>query len=356
MKVAPVMHALSRIDNVRQTLVHTGQHYDVNMSEVFFSELGIPNPDLNLEVGSGSHAQQTAQIMNRFEEVALEHKPYLVLVYGDVNSTVAAALVCAKLLIAVGHVEAGLRSFDRTMPEEINRLLTDQIADLLFTPSADGGANLLREGVAPEKIHLVGNVMIDTLVRLYKLATDSKRLNQVQQKYLDFNKQDSSTYALVTLHRPSNVDNRQILIEIIKALEEISNDVPILFPIHPRTREHLRALELEIDRKRLRLVDPVGYLEFLSLQKGAAFVITDSGGIQEETTFLGIPCLTVRENTERPITVELGTNILVGQDVDRLKEEVYRVLDGKGKKGKVPPLWDGKAGERIANIILDTFL
>jgi UDP-N-acetylglucosamine 2-epimerase (non-hydrolysing) len=237
------------------------------------------------------------------------------------------------------------------MPEEINRILTDQIADLLFTPSADGDANLLREGVALEKIHLVGNVMIDTLVRLQELATDSKRLNQVQQKYLDLNNQDNSTYALVTLHRPSNVDNREVLIEIIKALEEISKHVPILFPIHPRTREHLRALRLEIDSQRLRLTDPVGYLEFLSLQKGAAFVITDSGGIQEETTFLGIPCLTVRENTERPITVELGTNILVGQNMDRLKEEVHNILNGRAKKGKVPPLWDGKAGERIAEVI-----
>ena len=351
MKVAPVMHALAKLDDVRQTLVHTGQHYDGNMSEVFFSQLGIPNPDLNLEVGSGSHARQTAEIMCRFEELALERNPELALVYGDVNSTVAASLVCSKLLIPVGHVEAGLRSFDRTMPEEINRILTDQIADLLFTPSSDGNANLLREGVALEKIHLVGNVMIDTLVRLQELATDSKKLKKVKQKYLDLTKQDNSVYALVTLHRPSNVDNPELLIEIMKALEEISNDIPLLFPIHPRTREHLRALGLEIDRHSLRLIDPVGYLEFLSLQKGAAFVITDSGGIQEETTFLGIPCLTVRENTERPITVELGTNILVGQNMARLKEEVHKILGGKAKKGKVPPLWDGKAGERIAEVI-----
>jgi len=313
------------------------------MSEVFFHQLGMPRPDINLDVGSGSHAVQTAQIMMRFEEVVLKQHPDLVLVYGDVNSTVAAALVCAKLGIRVGHVEAGLRSFDRTMPEEINRLLTDQIADLLFTPSKDGDENLLREGVAREKIYLVGNVMIDTLIRLLPEAKGSR---------LKAEGLEDKNYALVTLHRPSNVDEPEMLIKIMKTLEEISEDLPVIFPIHPRTRRRLSDLKLQTDNLNLRLIEPVGYLEFLALQKSAKVVITDSGGIQEETTFLGVPCLTVRENTERPMTVEVGTNVLVGQDMKRLKKEVYKILDGKAKKGSVPPLWDGKASERIAEVVL----
>jgi len=345
MKAAPVMDALSKRDGVSQVLVHTGQHYDLNMSEVFFRQLGMPEPDVNLEVGSGSHAVQTAQIMMRFEEVVLSERPDLVLVYGDVNSTVAAALVCAKLGIRVGHVEAGLRSFDRTMPEEINRLLTDQIADLLFTPSKDGDENLLREGVAREKIYLVGNVMIDTLIRLLPKA-NIEGLRNAGINELD------DAYALVTLHRPSNVDEPEMLIKIMRTLEEISEDLPVIFPIHPRTRRRLSDLKLKTDNLDLRLIEPVGYLEFLGLQKSAKVVITDSGGIQEETTFLGVPCLTVRENTERPVTVEIGTNILIGQDMERLKKEVYKILDGKAKKGSVPPLWDGKASERIAEVVL----
>ena len=343
MKAAPVMDALSKRDGVSQVLVHTGQHYDVNMSEVFFRQLGMPEPDFNLGVGSESHAVQTAQIMMRFEEVVLSERPDLVLVYGDVNSTVAAALVCAKLGIRVGHVEAGLRSFDRTMPEEINRLLTDQIADLLFTPSKDGDENLLREGVAREKIYLVGNVMIDTLIRLLPEAKGSR---------LKAEGLEDKNYALVTLHRPSNVDEPEMLIKIMKTLEEISEDLPVIFPIHPRTRRRLSDLKLKTDNLNLRLVEPVGYLEFLALQKSAKVVITDSGGIQEETTFLGVPCLTVRENTERPVTVKVGTNVLVGQDMKRLKKEVYKILDGKAKKGSVPPLWDGRASERIAEVVL----
>jgi len=346
MKAAPVMDALSKRDGVSQVLVHTGQHYDINMSNVFFRQLGLPEPDVNLEVGSGSHAVQTAQIMMRFEEVVLKQPPDLVLVYGDVNSTVAAALVCAKVGIRVGHVEAGLRSFDRTMPEEINRLLTDQIADLLFTPSKDGDENLLREGGAREKIYLVGNVMIDTLVRLLPKA-NIEGLRNTGINELD------DAYALVTLHRPSNVDEPEMLIKIMKTLEEISEDLPVIFPIHPRTRRRLSDLKLKTDNLNLRLIEPLGYLDFLALQKNATLVITDSGGIQEETTFLGVPCLTVRQNTERPITVEMGTNIVVGQDMQRLKIEVYNILDGKAKKGSVPPLWDGKASERIADIILN---
>jgi len=343
MKVAPVLRAIGGYSHIRQILVHTGQHYDVDMSDVFFRELGMPQPDINLDVGSGSHAVQTAQIMTRFEQVVEKTKPDLVLVYGDVNSTVAAALVCAKLLIPVGHVEAGLRSFDRTMPEEINRLLTDQIADLLFTPSKDGDENLLKEGVAKEKIHLVGNVMIDTIVRL---------LPKAQGEGLKAKLVGNGNYALVTLHRPSNVDESVMLGNIIKTLEEISLEIPIIFPIHPRTRKLLSEISLKTNNQRLKLIDPVGYIEFLSLQENATVVITDSGGIQEETTYLGVPCLTVRENTERPITVEAGTNIVVGHNMAKLQDEVSTILKGYAKKGKIPPLWDGKASERIADVIV----
>ena len=344
MKAAPVLQALAKRDLVRQTLVHTGQHYDFNMSDVFFEQLGISAPDVNLEVGSGSHAQQTSQIIARFEAIVVEHQPDWVVVYGDVNSTVAAAIVCAKLLTPVAHVEAGLRSFDRTMPEEINRLLTDQVSNLLFTPSEDGNRNLQMEGIAPSKVHLVGNVMIDTLVRLLPFAP--KQLpNCVPERY-----------ALVTLHRPSNVDDVGWLKSLLNLFLDISQDLPILFPVHPRTRNRIIEAEIELSngRSNLQLLDPAPYLEFLALQSRAAVVITDSGGIQEETTFLGIPCLTVRENTERPITVTMGTNILVGRDVHRLRTELEAVLAGKVKRGAVPPLWDGHAADRIAEVITQT--
>jgi UDP-N-acetylglucosamine 2-epimerase (non-hydrolysing) len=350
MKVAPVIRVLGSKSGLSQILVHTGQHYDINMSDIFFSQLGIPAPDINLDVGSGSHAVQTAQIMTRMETVLLEEKPDLVLVPGDVNSTVATALVCAKLLIPVGHVEAGLRSYDRTMPEEINRLLTDQIADLLFTPSVDGDENLIHEGIPPEKIYLVGNVMIDTLVRLLPVAEAlwsklSSKLNITEKQY-----------GLVTLHRPSNVDDPIVLSNILRALGEISTDLPIIFPIHPRTRARIRQTGLEIKTDgRLQLTEPIGYLDFLCLQQRAKLVITDSGGIQEETTFLGVPCLTVRENTERPVTVSTGTNILVGRDMGLLRSEVERILAGGSKKGTILPLWDGKASERIADIIVNRY-
>jgi len=347
-KVAPVYRAIGRYDQIHQLLIHTGQHYDANMSEVFFRQLGLPEPDVNMEVGSASHAVQTAQIMMRFEEVALEQRPDLVLVYGDVNSTVATALVCSKLSIPVGHVEAGLRSFDRTMPEEINRMLTDQIADILFTPSQDGDENLLREGVAREKIHFVGNVMIDTLVRLLPLA-----LERWQDGHMRVGEivAPQGRYVLVTLHRPSNVDDPAMLHSVIDTLAEIRRDIPVIFPIHPRTRRWLDGTQHATCNTHLHLTDPLSYLDFLALQRHAMLVITDSGGIQEETTYLGVPCLTVRENTERPITVTLGTNILVGQDMARLRDEVARILSGFVKGGQVPPLWDGKAGERIAAII-----
>jgi len=344
MKAGPVFDALSTKNEFEQVLVHTGQHYDDNMSKVFFEELRLPEPDINLDVGSGSHAVQTAQIMMHMERALLEIKPHLVVVYGDVNSTVAAALVCSKLLVPVGHVEAGLRSFDRNMPEEINRVLTDQMADLLFTPSADGNKNLLREGVAKEKIHLVGNVMIDTLVRL--LPESSRGGGQSSRGVMG----SGGRYGLVTLHRPSNVDDPGVLGMILAALEDVSNDLPVVFPMHPRTRIRLREYRIRIpENTKFHVIPPVGYVEFLALQRDATVVITDSGGMQEETTFLGVPCLTVRKNTERPITVEMGTNIIVGQDMDLLKERISQILKGEAKKGSIPPLWDGKAGRRIAD-------
>ncbi len=341
MKAAPVMAALAAYPAVDQYLVHTGQHYDANMSDIFFRQLGLPAPNCNLEVGSGSHARQTAQIMTRIEPVLCEQKPDLTLVYGDVNSTVAAALVCAKLCLPVGHVEAGLRSGDRSMPEEINRLVTDQLCDLLFTPSPDGDENLLCEGVAPEKIHGVGNVMIDTLARLLPQAEACAHVLPAAP----------GRYILVTLHRPSNVDSPDRLLPILDTLAAIGAEVPVYFPMHPRTRARLEAAGAALERPGVHMAAPVGYLEFLALQKHAACVLTDSGGIQEETSYLGVPCLTLRENTERPITVRLGTNCLVGHDMALLRAELAAVLAGRGKKGGPIPLWDGRAGERIAAVV-----
>lgn len=341
MKVAPVIAALQGFPLLEQVLVHTGQHYDANMSEIFFKQLGIPEPDINLEVGSRSHAQQTAEIMSLFEPVVLEQRPDWVCVYGDVNSTVAASLVCTKLLIPIAHIEAGLRSFDRTMPEEINRLLTDQIADLLFTPSADGDKNLLREGIAPEKIHQVGNVMIDTLIRLLPQAKQSTILGEVgvsPQKYI-----------LATLHRPSNVDTPSTLAEIMATLGQLATQLPIVFPVHPRTRQ--RLVDSGLNMAGVHLVEPLGYLDFLWLQKNATLVITDSGGVQEETTYLQVPCLTVRENTERPITVTIGTNQLVGQNMQALLTSARQIIADGYSIGAIPPLWDGLASQRIAAIL-----
>ena len=337
MKAAPVMRALNEHRGVRQSLVHTGQHYDSNMSDVFFSELDIPAPDVNLEVGSGSHARQTAEIMSRIETVLLERKPDIVMVYGDVNSTVAAALVCSKLLIRIAHIEAGLRSFDRSMPEEVNRIVTDRLADLLFTPSADGDQNLQAEGVEVGKIHFVGNVMIDSLIRLLPSAMASPKDGLPDE------------YALVTLHRPSNVDNSATLKNILEALLEVSAQLHVIFPVHPRTRQRMASIGLNATN--LHLLEPLPYIEFLALQRCAKVVITDSGGIQEETTYLGVPCLTLRNNTERPITVDLGTNVLVGQEVGKLRSELTKILEGNAKSGVIPPLWDGHAGERIAEIL-----
>jgi len=336
MKVAPVQAALAGLPGVHQTLVHTGQHYDANMSEIFFHQLELRPPDMNLGVGSGSHTEQTAKIMMGLEPIIIDRKPDIVLVYGDVNSTVAAALVCAKLLVPVGHVEAGLRSHDRTMPEEINRVLTDQLSIMLFTPSTDGDANLKREGVSPDKIHFVGNVMIDTLVRSLPLCHDPRGDGFPE------------SYVLITLHRPSNVDDPRTFLGIVDTLNEIGRQVPVIFPLHPRARKNLGTAEIW---PRVRFLDPVGYLEFLSLQKHAGVVITDSGGIQEETTYLGVPCLTLRETTERPVTITMGTNVLIGGDLARLRSEVEHILSGHVKRGRVPPLWDGHAGDRIAAVL-----
>jgi UDP-N-acetylglucosamine 2-epimerase (non-hydrolysing) len=340
MKVAPVHRALASRSGVRQTLVHTGQHYDLNMSDVFFQQLSIPAPDVNLGVGSGSHGKQTAEIMIGFEALVEGHRPDLVLVYGDVNSTAAAALVCAKLGVRIGHVEAGLRSFDRTMPEEINRLVTDQLSDLLFTPSEDGDRNLEREGIAREKIFLVGNVMIDTLLRLLPAAEG------VSMDGLP------SEYVLVTLHRPSNVDDPGSLRALLDVLGNISSRIAVIFPVHPRTRQRIKDLGLNLPASgRLLLLEPKPYIDFLAMQRRAKAVITDSGGIQEETTYLGIPCITVRENTERPVTVTQGTNVLVGHNLELLRSELEKTLDGECKPRQIPPLWDGRASERIAEIL-----
>ena len=336
MKASPVCRALTHA-GFQQTLVHTGQHYDANMSEVFFRELEIPEPDVNLSVGSGSHAQQTAQIMTKLEGIVQERKPDTAVVYGDVNSTVAAALVCAKLQIRVAHVEAGLRSYDREMPEEINRVVTDQLSDILFTPSHDANLNLRQEGIPDGRIHLVGNVMIDSLVRLLPRALEAARNGF------------PSRYALVTLHRPSNVDSPETLGAILRSLLELRQELPVVFPVHPRTRQRIAQFGLGADG--LHLLEPASYLDFLALQTRATVVITDSGGIQEETTFMGVPCLTLRPNTERPVTVELGTNILIGNDFSRLATELRKVLNGHFKRGTIPPLWDGRAGERIAKVL-----
>ena len=324
-------------------VVHTGQHYDWIMSDAFFRDLELPEPDIYLNVGSGSHAAQTAAVMERFEPVVLREKPDWVLVVGDVNSTLACALVCVKLGVKVAHVEAGLRSGDRTMPEEINRLVTDQIADLLFTPSRDADDNLRAEGIPEERIRFVGNIMIDSL---FKQLTRSKE--STIRKVLGLCDKD---YAVLTLHRPSNVDEPKTFTRIIDALEEVAGRLPIVFPAHPRTRQRISdwGLNERIERVAgLQVVEPVGYLDFLNLYSQARLVLTDSGGIQEETTVLGIPCLTLRENTERPITVSMGTNTIVGTDRGKITTAAFAALDGfKNRTHQVPPLWDGHTAERI---------
>jgi UDP-N-acetylglucosamine 2-epimerase (non-hydrolysing) len=340
MKMAPVLRALQKYP-VRQIVVHTGQHYSEKMSDVFFQELDIPAPDVNLNVGSGTHAQQTAAVMRTYEPVALEHRPDVTIVYGDVNSTVATALVCAKLGMRVVHVEAGLRSFDRAMPEEINRVLTDQLSDLLFTPSLDGNKNLKREGIDKKKVFFVGNVMIDTLVRFLPAA--KQRAEEIKTRY------GLTEYGIATIHRPANVDDMDVLRPMLQTLNEISRRLRLVFPIHPRTFKNISGDVKELTSNML-LLEPQSYLDFLALQSSARVIITDSGGIQEEATFLGVPCITLRENTERPITIKQGTNVLIGRNLPRLRREVNAILKGKKRKRTSPKYWDGKAAERIAKI------
>ena len=354
MKIAPIMSACSKSPRIESLLVHTGQHYDEKMNDLFFRELGIPEPDINLEVGSASHAVQTAEIMRAFEPVVLENRPDAVLVVGDVNSTVACGLVAVKLGVKLVHVEAGLRSFDRSMPEEINRVVTDSISDLLFCTEQSGVDNLLHEGVSEDKIHLVGHVMIDTLLGNLEKARQSTILEELHHQ----GRLDGDGFAVLTMHRPSNVDDPDVFLRILDALEIIQRDMPILFPIHPRTRRNLLTLGLQgrIEQlPRLHLLEPLGYLDFLRLTSSAKVVLTDSGGIQEETTILKVPCLTLRENTERPITVEMGTNQIVGTDTEKIIKSYRHVIDGTYRHADVPPLWDGKAAQRIVQILSQQF-
>jgi len=341
-KIAPLMTALAEVRGCIPLLVHTGQHYDAGMSDVFFQELQIPRPMYTLGVGSGSHGAQTARVMLAFEPLLQQEHPDWVVVVGDVNSTLACALTAAKQEVPVAHVEAGLRSFDRTMPEEINRQLTDAVSELLFIPSAEAHVNLQREGIAVAKIHLVGNIMIDTL-RQYETVA------RARHTCASYGLQ-AGNYALVTLHRPSNVDDPERLQGLLRMLVCLQARLPVLFPAHPRTQARLQAWDVELPQG-LRLCNPVGYLDFLSLMADARLVLTDSGGVQEETTALGVPCLTLRENTERPVTVTYGTNLVVGTDPDRILAAIERVLASDPGPGRLPPLWDGKTAPRIAHIL-----
>jgi len=345
MKIAPLMEAYAAAPEIEPVLVHTGQHYDRNMSDLFFRELGIPEPDLNLGVGSGSHAEQTAEIMKAFEPVVIEERPDWVLVVGDVNSTIACGLVAVKLGVRLAHVEAGLRSFDRGMPEEINRILTDSISDLLFCTEQSGVENLRREGVASEKVHLVGNVMIDTVLRHRARAEASTLLEELGLA--------AGGYAVLTLHRPANVDDPVVLSQLLDAIEVVQRDLVVVFPAHPRTRAQLEgdlaARVASLDG--LRILEPVGYLDFLKLMSSARLVLTDSGGIQEETTILQVPCITLRESTERPITVDVGSNQVVGRDPQRILAAYRGVLSGEDEGGGIPPLWDGRSAARIVEIL-----
>lgn len=350
MKAAPIYaEMMRRPAEFSAKIVHTGQHYDQEMSDAFFDDLGLPEPDFYLGVGSASHTVQTANIMLAFEPIVLEEKPDWVVVVGDVNSTVACALVGAKVGVKVAHVEAGLRSGDRTMPEEVNRIVTDSIADLLLTPSQDADENLMREGIPREKVKFVGNVMIDSLLQNLKRSEASR----VRQS-LDLTKKK---YAVLTMHRPSNVDWREMLESFIDAFVEIGKRIPVVFPVHPRTRAKIDEFGLNerIAGSGLSVTEPLGYLDFLRLYSGAKFVITDSGGLQEETTALGIPCLTIRKNTERPITIELGTNRVVGTNSEKLKQYAFEMIQNTSQTTgiKIPPLWDGKTAERICDVLIN---
>src|SRR5713101_1792644 len=366
-----------RVETIRHILVHTGQHYDEFMSGAFFRDLGLPTPDVHLGIGSGSHAVQTAEIMKKFEQVLLAEKPDVVVLVGDVNSTLACALVASKISFdsigsrpAIVHVEAGLRSFDRSMPEEINRILTDHVSDVLFVTEESGVHNLRNEGVSLDKIHFVGNTMIDSLLNFKEKAETStilEKLALVSQAGKNGEADSVTRYALLTLHRPSNVDNRDVFLNVIAGLEELAKDCPVVFPMHPRTQRRIREFEIGLDgsarkhkgngpgsgirRDGIILTDPLGYLDFLCLMKHASLVVTDSGGIQEETTILGTPCVTVRENTERPVTVKSGTNTIAGTKTDAIKDAIRRQL-GRKSENDVPKNWDGRAGARIIDILV----
>jgi UDP-N-acetylglucosamine 2-epimerase (non-hydrolysing) len=341
MKMAPVVREFLR-RGIDQVLVHTGQHYDANMSDVFFNELGMPRPDVHLGVGSGSHGAQTAAVLAAFESTCVEREPDLVVVAGDVNSTLAAALAASKLHIPVAHVEAGLRSFDRVMPEEINRVLTDHLSDFLFATEDDALDNLRREGVDPARVYLVGNCMVDTLLQHVETALEARPWQKFGR--------EPRGYALLTLHRPSNVDDERALSGLLRAINAASERLPIIFPVHPRTRDRLARSEVALARS-VQLTEPLPYLAFLGMMARARYVLTDSGGIQEETTALGVPCLTLRDNTERPVTVAHGTNRLVGSDPSKIVPSVDEVLDGRWPTGIRPALWDGKAARRIVDIL-----
>lgn len=354
MKIAPLMHEFKKHQSIDALLVHTGQHYDDNMSKLFFEDLEIPEPDVYLEVGSGTHAHQTSEIMKRFEPLLLKEKPDLVIVVGDVNSTIACALCAVKLGIKVAHVEAGLRSFDKSMPEEINRILTDSISDYLFTTETSAEKNLLKEGIDKSKIYFVGNVMIDTLEKSKAKSQKSKILEKLGLK--------PKGYALLTLHRPSNVDNRDNLLNIFEALGVISKHIRIVFSVHPRTKNSLESFNIIPDTRHpipdtrynnILFIDPLGYLDFMKLTMESRLVLTDSGGMQEETTVLDVPCVTLRNNTERPITVEQGTNTVVGTDKKRIIKEALNKLNAESNGRLMPELWDGRAAQRIVNILVD---
>jgi len=340
-KMAPIVHELHK-RSIAQLLVHTGQHYDTQMSHSFFVDLGLPEPDVYLDVGSDTHARQTARIMRAFEQVCLHYRPDLVVVVGDVNSTLAASVVAAKMHIPIAHVEAGLRSFDRSMPEEVNRLVTDHLSELLFTTEPSANANLQTEGIASERVNYVGNCMIDTLLKHLDAGIEA-------EPWARLFGMEPASYGVLTLHRPSNVDEQEILAGLIQTLQR-STDVPIVFPVHPRTRNRLEEAGIDLSAP-LRPCAPLPYVAFLGLVARSKFVLTDSGGLQEETTALGIPCLTLRSNTERPITIEEGTNCLVGTDPYKIRESIASVLAGNWKQGKRPPLWDGCSAPRIVDVI-----
>ena len=347
MKVAMVLAEMRKYPkDFSPLLVHTGQHYDYDLSGAFFRDLSLPEPDVYLGVGSGNHGEQTGKVMMEFEEVVLKEKPSLIVVVGDVNSTLAAAIVASKLLIPLAHVEAGLRSFDRTMPEEINRTVTDVLSDYCFTTEEEANLNLKKEGVDGSRIHLVGDVMVDCLMKSREKAGDSKILE-------DLNLEEKG-YSVLTLHRPSNVDSKETFSRILEALKVVGEKIQIIFPAHPRTKKRLEEFGLPLQS--VVLVDPLGYLDFIRLEEKAQFVLTDSGSIQQETTVFGVPCLTIRENTERPFTISRGTNTLVGTDRDRIVEESFKILDGGGKTGEVHRLWDGNASQRILDVLRSTRL